>query len=282
MLDELAHFLLITKHGTFTEAARHAHLSQPALSASIRRLEEQLGGRLLERGPRGARLTASGRALAPWAEAALGAVEQGRRAVAAVEGLEAGEVRLGAGATACTTLLPPLLTEFHATHPGIRLYLREATSAVIRQAVHAGTLDFGVVSDPEGAEPWRTDTLVLVIAPGVGAEGAPHLTFPPGANHRELLDRHFPDVEIAMELNSIVAIKAHVAAGMGVALLSRSAVQRELDDGQLVVVADERTPLTRTLYLLHPGAERLSLAASALRAALMAATEPRSAWPPPS
>ena len=71
MVEELRHFLLIAAHGTFTEAARRAHLSQPALTASMRRLEAAVGARLLLRGPGGASLTAAGEALRPHAEAVL-------------------------------------------------------------------------------------------------------------------------------------------------------------------------------------------------------------------
>ena len=74
MFDSFAHLLLIVEHGTFTEAARHAHLSQPALTASIRRLEEAFGAQLLHRGRRGASLTAAGEALLPRVRAALAAV----------------------------------------------------------------------------------------------------------------------------------------------------------------------------------------------------------------
>src|SRR5262245_61461619 len=98
MLDELRHLMLIAEHGTFTEAARRAHLSQPALSASIRRLEDQLGARLLVRGPAGAELTAAGTAMLGHARTAIAAVEDGRRAVAEIAGLGRGEVRIGAGA----------------------------------------------------------------------------------------------------------------------------------------------------------------------------------------
>ena len=274
MLDELRHFLLVCEHGTFTEAARRAHLSQPALSASIKRLEDQLGGQLLERGSRGASPTAAGKALKPWAEAALAAVAQGRRAVAAIEGLTAGEVHLGAGATACTYLLPPILTAFRATHPGIELYLREAITPRVRELVRIGALDLAIVTDPlDGAEVWRRDTLKLVAAPELAElpdpASAPFVTFGPGTNHRQLLDRHFPDVTVAMELNSLVAVKAHVIAGMGLALLSTAAVARDLRQGRLVEVAHPSTPLPRTLYLFHTGLDRLSPAAQALRGALL-------------
>src|SRR5262245_36137821 len=117
MLDELRHFLEIARQGTFTAAARQVHLSQPALTASIHRLESELGANLLDRGPGGAVLTAAGRALVPWAESALSSVARGRRAVREIESLESGEVRIGAGSTACLILLPPLLAEFHDAHP---------------------------------------------------------------------------------------------------------------------------------------------------------------------
>src|SRR5687768_12828986 len=125
MLSELGHFALVVEHGTLTAASRRAHLSQPALTASIHRLEAEFGARLLDRGPGGATLTAAGRALLPWAQQALSAVERGRRAVAEIEGLHAGEVHLAAGSTACAVFLPPVLTAFRRNHPAIRLYLRE-------------------------------------------------------------------------------------------------------------------------------------------------------------
>jgi len=165
MLVELRHFLLIVDHGTFTEAARRAHLSQPALTASIRRLEDQLGARLLHRGPGGATPTAAGQALVPRARAALASVEDGRRAVAEVAGLHAGEVRLGAGATACTYLLPPELARFRRVHPGIRFLLRETTADEALDALANGELDLAIATVDEGGEAWREDPLVLVASP---------------------------------------------------------------------------------------------------------------------
>ena len=74
MVDELRHFLLVVEHGTFTEAARRAHLTQPSLSASIARLEGALGARLLHRDRHGSSLTAAGEALVPRAREVLGAL----------------------------------------------------------------------------------------------------------------------------------------------------------------------------------------------------------------
>ncbi len=273
MVHELHHFLLVVEHGTLTAAARHAHLSQPALTASIQRLEQAMAARLLERGRSGARVTAAGEALLPHARAALAAVEDGRRAVAEVQGLAAGEVRIGAGATACTYLLPERLAAFRAAHPGIIFRLREGSPEVLLDLLEAGTIDLAVRAGDAG-ERWTDDHLVLVTAPGVDARRAPFVTFPPGSSTRGLLQRHFPEARVAMELSGIGAIKSHVRAGIGVALVSTHAVARELADGRLVQVPDPRTPVTRTLRLVHRGVDRLPPAAAALRAALLAEGAP--------
>lgn len=285
MLDALHHFLLIARHGTFRAAARHAHLSQPALSASIQRLEETLHARLLHRDPTGARPTAAGEALLPHARAALAAVEAGRRAVAEVEGLTRGRVRLGGGSIACTWLLPPLLARFRALHPAVELRLRELFTPQVQAAVLDGELDLGVAADlpaGPGVDPWRLDPLVLVASPDYAARlppgplpaGTPALSFQPGASLREALDQHLPELEVAIELGSLAALKGMLRAGMGVGLLSRSAVATDLQLGRLVELPDPRTPPPRCLQLVHPGLDRLSPAARALRTLILAESDP--------
>jgi len=278
MLDSLRHFLLVAETGTFTAAARRAHLAQPSHSASIRPLEERVGARLFHRLPRGARLTAAGEALRPHALAALAPVAAGRRAVEEVEGLRAGEVRLGGGATACTYLLPPLLAAFRRRHPGLKVKLKEGFTPGVRAAVAAGELDLGVAQGGPG-EPWREDAMVLVAAPALAAAlpregrrlapGAPFVSFVAGAATRRLQDAAFPEAELVMELASIASVKGHVRAGLGVALLSQSAVRDDLALGTLVTVDDPRSPIHRLLVLVHPGIERLPPAGRALRALML-------------
>ncbi|MEM1418354.1 MAG: LysR family transcriptional regulator [Myxococcota bacterium] len=255
MIDALRHLLLIVEHGTFTAAAREAHLSQPALSASIRRLEDWAGARLLDRDRRGARLTAAGSALVPRARAALATLEAGRREIAEVAGLVRGEVRLGAGATACTYLLPATLARFRERLPGLRLLLRETTTDEARAGLREGELDLAIVSGAAGealeGELWRHDELVLVAAPGVDPQSAPFLTFRAGATTRTLFDRHFPGASIAMELGSIAAVKGSARAGIGVALVSLDSVVDDLRRRLLVRVEDARTPILRELRLVR-------------------------------
>lgn len=275
MLDDLRHFVAVADCGTFTTAARRVHLSQPALTASIQRLEAELGARLFVRGRGGASLTAAGDALLPHARAALAAEADGRRAVAEVEGLRVGRVRVGAGATFCTYVLPPLLQRFRAQHPKLQLQLREGHTPELAAALVEGELDLAVLPEqglPGGlvAEPWREDTLVLVGAPGASPE-LPFVSFTESSPTRLLLDQLFPGAEIVMELNSIAAVKGNVREGVGRALVSRVAVEHDLREGRMVLLPDPRVPVTRRIALVHRGVERLPPAAGALRALLLAA-----------
>ena len=276
MLDGLRHLLLIVETGTFTEAARRAHLSQPAISASIRRLEEELGARLLERGAGGARLTAAGRALLPHAQAALSAVDDGRRVVAEVVGLIRGEARLGAGPTSCTYILPPLLAEFRREHPGVTVRLQVSNNEGVWEALRSARIDLAIVSEVSvpatlsriEVEPWLEDELLLVASPKAETLGQV-VTYPRGSILRRLVEQHFGELEIVMELDSMAAAIAHVREGVGVALVSRESVRRELADGTLIAVPDPRVPMPRRLVLAHRGASRLPPAAGRLRETLL-------------
>ncbi len=268
MLDQLRHFLLIAEHGTFTAAAVRAHLSQPALTASIRRLEEELDARLFDRGRTGARLTPAGSALLPHARAAVVAVDEGTRTVRSLETLEAGEVRVGGGATACTYLLPPVLSAFRRKHPKVALRLRELPEDLALDAFDRGELDLLVVGGKRG-DLFRREEVLLVAAPGVDAAALPFVTFPRGSATRTLLDRHFPGADVVMEVSGISTVKGSVRAGLGVALMTRSAVATDLELGRLVVVPDPRTPIPRPLRLVHRGVDRLSAAARQLRRMLL-------------
>jgi DNA-binding transcriptional LysR family regulator len=273
MLEPLRHFALIVEHGTFREAARHAHLTQPALTASIQRLEAEVGTRLLERGRMGARPTPSGTALLVHARAALAEVEQGKRAALVAAGIEASEVRLAAGATVSTYVLPEVVARFRRAHPKAALHLRELPTSEATAAFEQRAVDLAIVSGKEG-RPWLADELVLVCADKAAEKEwtaeAPLLVFPKGAGSRDLADRYFPERPIAMELGSVAALLAHARAGAGVALVSRFALEGELGPKKLRIVPDRRTPLRRRLRILSAEPKRMTEAARAFLTALLA------------
>src|SRR6185369_13710000 len=118
----------IAQHGHMTKAARAVGVSQPALSAMLKKLEGEVGAELLHRTGRGVELTEAGRVFLQHAEDALRRADAGVQAVRELVGLERGSIRVGGGATATTYLLPPVVSAVRRKHPGLRFYLREAGS----------------------------------------------------------------------------------------------------------------------------------------------------------
>lgn len=277
MLDPLRHFLLVCEHGTFRAAARHAHLSQPALSASIQKLERELGASLLLRGRRGATPTEAGRIVVPHARAALAAVADARRALEAWQGAEVGEIRVAAGATVCTYVLPPIVARFRAAHPHVSFSLRESTTEEALDAVARRDADAAIVSGGNGRE-LLSDELVLVGPHRVRDVSAlPFVAFRHGAGSRDLLDRSFPERPVAMELGSIAAVLAHVRAGTGISLVSRFAIEEGALRQGLRVLPDPRTPIRRRLRLVHGERSALSPAVTAFLELLETACRERRA-----
>lgn len=270
MFDLFRYFVHVAEEGTITAAARRAHVTQPALTVALHRLEAQVGTPLVVRGRPRATLTAAGSALLPHARASLAAVRDGLRAVEEVAGLKQGTVRVGAGATACTYYLPPILAEYRRAYPGVGILVREATTRELAEGLAAGDFDLAIVSGRPEGDTFCEDELVLVAKTRLSPESAPFVTFPKGAHARDILDELFPDATIAMEIASIAAVKANVRAGVGLGLISRRAVQKDLLSRQLVELEHAKTPVRRTLSIVHRGLSRLPPAALALHALLLA------------
>jgi DNA-binding transcriptional LysR family regulator len=158
---------------------------------------------------------------------------------------------------------------YRKRHPGVRILLRELQPAEAREALEHGEVDLAIVDGKQG-EPWRNEEFLIVAAPGIRwKDSLPFIAFARGTATREALHAIIPDAFVAMELGSIAAVKGHVAQGIGIALLSRAAVERDLSAGRLIELSHPRTPIPRTLSLLHRGIDRLPPAARALRDLLL-------------
>ena len=172
-LTTLRYFRAIAQHGHMTRAARALGVTQPALSAMLKKLEGEVGAELLHRTGRGVELTEAGRVFLQHAEDALRRAEMGVQAVRELVGLERGSIRIGGGATATTYLLPPVVSAVRKTHPGLRFYVREQGSNAVAASVASGELDLGIVTlpmrDAAAAEllaiPLVEDELRLIVPP---------------------------------------------------------------------------------------------------------------------
>lgn len=147
-LTPLRYFIAIARAGHMTRAARALGVTQPALSAMLRKLETEAGAPLLDRTGRGVELTEAGRIFLRHAEESVARADAGIRAVRELVGLQAGSIRVGGGATATTYLLPPVVGQMRRAHPGVRFYIREAGSSAVAAAVSSGELDLGIVTLP--------------------------------------------------------------------------------------------------------------------------------------
>jgi DNA-binding transcriptional LysR family regulator len=230
-----------------TRAAEALHLTQPAVSSQLARLEGELGQPLFDRTPSGMLLTRAGETFRGYVEDVFHRLDAARDAIDELAGLERGALAIGGGATATTYLLPPLLGRFHVRHPAIRLFVREQGSQNVVAAVESGELDLGVVTLPLPAgrtprllvEPWVDDDLRLIVPAGHALgkrkrfrwkqlEGESLVLFEAGSAVRELIDgqvaRAGLRVQTVMELRSIESIKQMVAQGIGAAFVSRFAL----------------------------------------------------------
>jgi DNA-binding transcriptional LysR family regulator len=267
-LTPLRYFIAIARAGHMTRAARELSVSQPALSAAVRKLEEEAGAPLLDRTGRGVELTAAGREFLSRAQDAVRAADAALRSVRELVGLETGSIRVGGGATAAAFLLPPAVSALRRRHPALRFYVREAGSTAVAEAVISGQLDLGIVTLPlRKAEAEQLISIRLVqdelrlIAPPAHALAARKsfrwkdldavgvIAFEAGSAVRQVLDDAAraagTALGVVMELRSIESISRMVAAGVGVGFVSRFALR----EGEGAACAQGR--LTRDLAIIR-------------------------------
>lgn len=271
LLSQLAAFVEVARGGSITRAAERLALTQPALSARIQALEEALGAPLLVRTRTGTRLGEAGRALLPFAERALAAVERGRDVVAEVAHGSAGRLRVGAAPAVSTYVLPAILHQFQALHPRVQLSVRSGHSAEVLEMVLREEVEVGLMRpirhpDVESV-PVYEDRLVLVVSPGhpfaaagkirMEAMATEHLIlFDRTSSYHELTSSILRDAGISprglIEVDNIDAAKRMVEEGLGVALLPATAVGGELADGRLRSAAiTDMAPVRRRIVAVR-------------------------------
>jgi LysR family transcriptional regulator, low CO2-responsive transcriptional regulator len=263
-LAQLRSFLAVRSAGSVHGAAGHLQVSQPTVSTAIAALGRDLGVALVERHGRGVRLTDSGEAFAPYAAQALGLIEQGRNA--AQEAARPGRcrIRLAAVNTAGEYLAPALIRAYRQVRPGISVLLEVGNRASVLDRLESRRADIGIGGRPSGRAlagfPFFGNELI-VVGREMPADLAstPWLLRSEGSGTRLATERLLADLGLGsgeagapelLTLGSNGAIKQGLAVGLGVTLISRLAVARELRDGSLCEIPVPGTPLTRPWFVL--------------------------------
>jgi DNA-binding transcriptional LysR family regulator len=276
----------IAEFGHMTRAAESLGVSQPALSAAVRKLEAELGTELFHRTGHGVEPTEAGKVFVEHAQITMRASDKTREAVRSLVGLETGSIRVGAGATATGYLLPSAIHAVRDEYPGLKFSIREAGSSAVAEGVVSGELDLGIVTlpvvHPRGDELMVIreirDELLLIVPKGhaldgrksfrwTDLEGESVIAFEAGSAVRGVIDSaaaaHGVGLAVVMELRSIEAIVQMVRAGIGVGFVSRYG----LADGAGIHCKDGA--LTRALGVVRRRDRFLSHAAGAFERALL-------------
>src|SRR3954465_2061203 len=134
----------VAARGSFSAAAESLSFTQSAVSQQVAALESECGAKLLERGPRGVRLTDARRALGEHADAILARIEDAEEELAAIAGLRGGRLRIATFQSAGATLVPLAVGEFHRRHPGVEITVRQEEIEAVDMLV-AGEVDMALV-----------------------------------------------------------------------------------------------------------------------------------------
>ena len=270
-LNDLRVFEAVASAGSMTTAARQLRVTQPAVSKRLAELEADLGMPLFDRVPRGVRLTPAGQTLLPHARRILSVADAAETELHELGSLGTGRLSIGASTTIGSYLIPQLFGRFHRLYPGVSLELEIGNTAQIQRAVVDDRLDMGltegfVTSDALDVEVVAEDDMVAIVAPGHpvltraplrAAELAdlPVLMREPGSGTRDVIEAALSQRGLsltpAMSLGSTEALKNGVAAGLGVAIVSRLTVELELATGRLAELAVTDLAIHRGLHLLQ-------------------------------
>lgn len=239
----------VAARGSFSAAADALSFTQSAVSQQVAALEREVGTTLLERGPRGVRLTDAGRSLVSHTDAILARIEDAEEDLAALAGLRGGRLRLASFQSAGATLVPRAVAAFHDRHPDVELSMIEAEPDDAQERLHSGDIDLALVYDFEPVPGTLGEDLELthliddcydaVIARDhrladrrrlrlSDLAGDPWIASTDRCGCRVITDRACQDagfeLHVAFEADETMAAQALVAAGVGVTIFPRLAL----------------------------------------------------------
>jgi len=266
-LHHLRLFAAVVQQGGFTKAAAKLNLSQPAISKSLNELEKQLDVNLLDRTGKSIRLTAAGRTLYARARELFGAEMAAEQELRELRGLKRGTLRIAASTTIATYMLPPYLGRFHMRHPNVRIQTTSANTRTVLRMLLEFRVDVALVEGPVShsrvmVQAWREDELIVIAPPEHPLRAAPQIDIRQLAQHIFLVREPGSGTRVVteqalalrgvrltntMRVGGTEAIKQAVAAGLGLAIVSRAAAADQIMLGRVAVLPVEGLAIRRTL-----------------------------------
>ncbi len=276
-------FRTVAEKLNFREAAEALLLTQPAVTLQIKALEEQLSIRLFDRTGNRIVLTEAGRRLLKHANKLAALAQEAERDIAALRGVEFGELHIGASTTIAQYFLPRLIGEFGKLNPRVSVSVVSGNTQEIVDALLKGTIAVGLVEGPVlrrgiRTEPFLDDEIVMILPaqhewvgqaiPKERLETERLIFRERGSGSRRVVENALQRAKIplkklhvAMELDSTEAIKEAIEAGLGVGFVSSRAIQKELKLGTLRQGSVEGLRILRHFSIIRfPGSHPAGLA----------------------
>jgi DNA-binding transcriptional LysR family regulator len=280
--DQLETFVEVARHLSFSRAAEKRFRTQPAISAQIRALEEEIGARILDRSGGKVSLTAPGKAFLRYVEEALEARRNILAEMAEMERVPRGELVVAANEGTCLHILPEVFAEFKKLYPDVSVNVKRSESPKILEAIIDNTIDFGVVSMPVNDKRLTTvvihrDEMVVIAPPRHPLSKQKTVTLEQVAKYpllvpkigrtRDMIETLFDErrlkPDFSMELDSSELTKRFVGANVGIAFIANSHVENDVRAGLLSSLRLADVRLARDLALVFRKDKALSRAALA-------------------
>jgi DNA-binding transcriptional LysR family regulator len=279
-LDQLHTFLEIVRLKSFSKAAQTCYRTQPAISAQVRQLEQELNTSLFERLGTRIALTPAGKIFAEYAEQILDLRRRAQDTINELDRVPRGELLIAANESTCIYVLPTVFSEYKKLFPNVQINVDRSYGARVVEAVTDNLADFGITQLPVQEKklqvvPVHSDQ-ILFLSPA----GDP-LSQKKSVTCRDLVDRPLllpksgatrtrlnawlepveNDVRISMELDSTEMIKRFVMAGLGYSFVAASHCQEEVRAGRLSAISLAPEPIVRRVGLIYRKDKALSKAA---------------------
>jgi LysR family transcriptional regulator, low CO2-responsive transcriptional regulator len=273
----------IAQTSTISAAAKQLHVSPSAISLTLKQVEEEAGVPLFERSASGFRVTAAGHELVLAAARVETILRECSEVIDAIKGTSRGKVTVGVVSTA-KYFAPYLLAAFRKQHPESDIVLKVGNREETIAQLEDYTLDLAIMGrPPQSINVQKTEVgphpHVIIAAPdhslarsrsipAAKLSGEVFLLREPGSGTRMLTERILSDIgatpKTGMEISSNETIKQAVMAGLGIAMLSLHTVAQEIEDGRLIVLRVEGTPVIRKWYVVRLSQKRIMPLAQSL------------------
>jgi len=266
-------FCTVAETKSFSKASEIIHLTQPAVSLLIQAIEETYETKLFDRASNTVTLTPSGEMLYKYAKEILSLYAAAEKNIGEITGFVKGSISVGASSTIGNYLLPGVIADFRKTHPKIKIHLLVGNTKRVVEFLNAGNIDIGLVEGDVARQKMVVDKLVVdelaLIVPPVHPLAKkrnvsifeitkePFIFREEGSGTRQVIEKYLgkysitpQDMMVSMVLGSTEAIKESVENGMGIAIVSRWAVRKEIKYGTLKPLSFKEEKMLRDFSLI--------------------------------